>query len=65
MLYTHRKPEPLHTFVWTAAQISSAERYSRSGQMRIVCQLREDLFEDQFVCLVDCDSRTRLLLHFL
>jgi hypothetical protein len=60
-----RKSKPLHTFVWTEAQINSAEHYTRSGLMRIVYRLQEDMFEDQYVCLVDCDSRTRLLLHFL
>ena len=62
----HRvKRGPLHTFVWTEQQLDRAEHYTKSGQMRIVYQLREDLFEDQYVCLVSCDDRTHVLLHFI
>lgn len=59
------KNSDLYTFVWTEAQLDQAARYTRSGQMRIVYQLREDLFEDTYVCLVHCDARTNLLLHFV
>lgn len=55
---------PLRTYVWTEQQLDRAEHYTRTGQMRIVHQLREDR-EDQFVCIVDCDDRVGLLLHFL
>ena len=55
---------PLRTFTWTADQLDRANYYTQTGQMRIVCQLQEPQ-EDQYVCLVDCDDRTHVLLHFI
>jgi hypothetical protein len=54
----------LRTYVWTLAQLDSASRYQTHNQMRIVHQLRETL-EDRYICLVDCDERTGVLLHLL
>lgn len=55
---------PLRTFLWTAEQLDRADYYTRTGQMRIVFQLHEQ-DEEQYVCLVDCDDRTHVLLHFI
>jgi hypothetical protein len=63
-MFTRSSARPFRTYTWTQAQLTSAERYTKSGQMRIVCQLQETR-EDQYVCLVDCDDRTGLLLHFI
>jgi hypothetical protein len=63
-MYSRIQGRPLRTFTWTEAQLDRAEYYTRTGQMRIVCQLREQL-EDQYVCLVDCDDRIHVLLHFI
>lgn len=54
----------LRTYVWTEAQLDRACHYQTHNQMRIVHQLRETL-EDQYICLVDCDERTGVLLHLL
>jgi hypothetical protein len=59
------KQEPFRTFTWTEAQLAASGRYTQTGQMRIICSLRDDLFEDRYVCLIDCDDRVNLLLHFL
>jgi hypothetical protein len=54
----------LRTYVWTESQLDRAHHYQANNQMRIVHQLRETL-EDQYICLVDCDERTGVLLHLL
>jgi hypothetical protein len=63
-MYSKLNGRPLRTFTWTSQQLERADHYTRTGQMRIVCQLQEDS-EDHYVCLVDCDDRTHVLLHFI
>jgi hypothetical protein len=63
-MYSRIQGRPLRTFTWTQDQLARADHYTKTGQMRIVCQLQEKP-EDQYVCLVDCDDRTNVLLHFI